>query len=141
MAISVGGGTAAAQVGVSPAAVFSGSPALAEPLPALDMAQSSELATRQPIRDSIGRIDFDATALTQVTGGTARSGSGSKRSVTRKFIGGAIGAAAGFFAGGYIGAAIEGDSCHCDDPGLKGALIGAPVGAVAGGILGALFLF
>ena len=47
-----------------------------------------------------------------------------------------IGAAAGFFAGGYLGANFEPD-CSCDDPGLKGFLIGAPIGAVAGGILGA----
>jgi hypothetical protein len=40
-----------------------------------------------------------------------------------------------------MGAWIEGDRCHCDDPGLKGALIGAPIGAVAGGILGGLYLF
>lgn len=55
--------------------------------------------------------------------------------------GAAVGATAGLFAGGYIGAWIEGDRCHCDDPGLMGALIGAPVGAVAGGILGGFFLF
>jgi hypothetical protein len=48
---------------------------------------------------------------------------------------------AGSSPGGYLGAAIEGDRCHCDDPGLKGALIGAPIGAVAGGILGARYLF
>ena len=36
---------------------------------------------------------------------------------------------------------IEGDGCHCYDPGLKGFLIGAPVGAVAGGILGSRYLF
>ena len=42
-------------------------------------------------------------------------------------------------AAAYLGAFIEGDRCHCDDPGLKGALIGAPVGAVTGGILGAKF--
>jgi len=35
----------------------------------------------------------------------------------------------GFFAGGYLGAAIEGDRCNCDDPGLTGFLIGAPLGA------------
>jgi hypothetical protein len=40
----------------------------------------------------------------------------------------------GFFAGGYIGAAIEGDGCHCDDPGLKGALIGIPIGTAAAAI-------
>ena len=45
------------------------------------------------------------------------------------------------FAGGYLGAAIEGDRCHCDDPGLKGAVIGAPIGAATGGILGWRYLF
>jgi hypothetical protein len=52
-----------------------------------------------------------------------------------------VGATAGFFAGGYLGAAIEGDRCHCDDPGLMGALIGAPIGATAGGVLGWRYLF
>lgn len=40
----------------------------------------------------------------------------------------------GFFAGGYIGAAIEGDRCNCDDPGLMGALIGMPIGAASAAI-------
>ena len=65
--------------------------------------------------------------------------SGRRRSATRKVLGGAIGATGGFFAGGYLGAIIEGDRCHCDDPGLKGALIGAPIGAAVGGVLGAMF--
>jgi len=38
---------------------------------------------------------------------------------------------AGAGVGGEIGARLEGD-CHCDDPGLKGALIGAPFGGIAG---------
>jgi hypothetical protein len=41
----------------------------------------------------------------------------------------------------FLGAAIEGDRCDCDDPGLVGALIGAPIGGAAGGILGYRFLF
>lgn len=64
-----------------------------------------------------------------------------RRTKTRAFFGAVVGATGGFFAGGYTGAWIEGDRCHCDDPGLKGALIGAPIGAVVGGILGGLFLF
>jgi hypothetical protein len=60
-----------------------------------------------------------------------------RRSVARKIIGAAVGAFGGFFLGGYAGAAIEGDRCSCDDPGLQGFLIGAPIGAVAGGIFGA----
>ena len=64
-----------------------------------------------------------------------------KRTPLRRFLGAAVGATAGFFVGGYTGAWIEGDRCHCDDPGLMGAVIGAPIGAVAGGILGGFFLF
>jgi hypothetical protein len=48
----------------------------------------------------------------------------------------AIGGAGGFFGGLFLGAAIEGDSCNCDDPGLVGALIGAPIGAAVGAITG-----
>ena len=61
-----------------------------------------------------------------------------QRSIGRKVAGGAIGVIGGFFIGGYLGAKIE-SPCHCDDPGLQGAMIGAPVGAVIGGILGARF--
>jgi hypothetical protein len=78
------------------------------------------------------------------TGGVANrqpSPPGRERSIQRKILGGIVGSVAGLFAGGYLGAAIEGDRCHCDDPGLVGALIGAPVGSVAGGILGYNFLF
>lgn len=64
-----------------------------------------------------------------------------QRSAWRRVAGAAVGALGGFFAGAYLGAAIEGDSCNCDDPGLKGAVIGGPTGAVAGGIVGGLYLF
>jgi len=66
---------------------------------------------------------------------------GRERSTRRKIFGGIVGGAGGFFGGMFLGAAIEGDRCNCDDPGLVGALIGAPVGGVAGGILGYKFLF
>jgi hypothetical protein len=62
-----------------------------------------------------------------------------EKSIGRRILGGSLGAVGGLFGGGYLGAKIEGDSCMCDDPGLKGALIGAPIGAVVGGILGAIF--
>jgi hypothetical protein len=68
-------------------------------------------------------------------------GNGRRRGPGRIIAGAAVGATAGFFGGGYLGAAIDGDCGGCDDPGLKGALIGAPIGAVAGGILGGKFLF
>lgn len=64
-----------------------------------------------------------------------------ERSTRRKVFGAIVGAAGGFFGGLFLGAAIEGDRCNCDDPGLLGALIGAPIGGAAGGILGYKFLF
>ena len=67
--------------------------------------------------------------------------SSDKRSKTKIILGAIVGATGGLFAGGYVGAWIEGDRCHCDDQGLMGALIGAPIGAVVGGILGGFFLF
>jgi hypothetical protein len=60
-----------------------------------------------------------------------------ERSWGWKVLGGAIGGVGGLFAGGYIGAALEPD-CHCDDPGLIGALIGAPIGAAVGATLGVI---
>jgi hypothetical protein len=54
-------------------------------------------------------------------------------------IGTIVGGVGGFFGGGILGAAIEGDRCNCDDPGLVGALIGAPTGAAVGAILGYKF--
>ena len=42
---------------------------------------------------------------------------------------------AGFYAGGLLGAGLE-PNCHCDDPGLKGAMIGVPIGTVAGAMFG-----
>ena len=103
-------------------------------------------ALRQPpprigrsIRDSLDAIDYGRIAVEDVRHSAVQgSSSGRKSSVGRKLLGGAIGATAGFFAGGYHGAAIDGDCGGCDDPGFKGALIGAPIGAVTGGILGAL---
>ena len=63
------------------------------------------------------------------------------RSKKRIVAGAILGSVGGFFAGGFLGAHIEGDRCNCDDPGVRGFLIGAPIGAVAGGIVGAKFLF
>ena len=109
-----------------------------------DSAGFSEVrADRSTIGDlrlSLDRIvrESGAVADRQTQAPTHQSSSAPReRSLTRKIVGGALGALGGFFGGLYLGAAIEGDSCNCDDPGLKGALIGAPIGAVVGGIVGA----
>ena len=86
------------------------------------------------IRRSLEKLDYRSLTLEEM-----QAQPSSRRSVGRKILGGALGAFGGFFAGGYIGAKIEGDCGGCDDPGLKGAVIGAPIGAVVGGILGAKF--
>jgi hypothetical protein len=72
----------------------------------------------------------------------ASTGPGARARSKKRIVAGAIvGSVGGFFAGGFLGAHIEGDRCNCDDPGVRGFLIGAPIGAVAGGIVGAKFLF
>ena len=139
-AMSLLEGSASAQARVSPAAAPPGSADLADVKAPVATARPSERRTVQPIRDSLSALDFGPLDRPRATGASVQTAaSGRRRSAIRRVIGGAIGATAGFFAGGYLGAAIEGDRCHCDDPGLKGALIGAPVGAVTGGILGATF--
>ena len=70
----------------------------------------------------------------------AASVTGGHRSASRKVLGGVIGAVAGFFAGFYLGAAIEGQGCGCDDPGLRGGMIGAPIGTAFGAVLGVKLL-
>ena len=93
---------------------------------------------RMDLRGSRGSFDDGGTAGSRRTlvPALAASPAGRHRSTSRKVLGGVIGAVAGFFAGAYLGAAIEGQGCACDDPGLQGAMIGAPIGAVAGAVLG-----
>ncbi len=58
-----------------------------------------------------------------------------KKGLQRAAAGAALGLG-GFYLGGILGARIEGHSCVCDDPGLKGFVIGAPIGAVVGAVAG-----
>ena len=133
------GSTASAQVSERPAAAQHSSTHLFEMALRQDASRRTTQAP-QPIRDSLSTMDFGRYSAPELSGVPVQSPApGRKRSVGRRILGGAIGATGGLFAGGYLGAAIEGDRCNCDDPGLVGALIGAPVGAVVGGFLGALF--
>ena len=95
------------------------------------LQQARRLATTLP----------PARELQQRSGDEPSQSRQARRGPGRRILGAVVGGVGGFFVGGYTGAWIEGDRCHCDDPGLKGALIGAPVGAAAGGILGGLYLF
>ena len=89
----------------------------------------------QPIRRSLETLDYASL----VSNDTQQPPPPRRRSVGRRIIGGALGGVGGFFAGGILGAKIDGDCGGCDDPGFKGALIGAPIGAAVGAILGAKF--
>jgi hypothetical protein len=102
----------------------------------LDRAERLKLDYRSAV-GSFTAPEFTRTGA--AVQGSARSAPQNRKpSTARKIVGAAVGAFGGFFLGGYAGAAIEGDRCNCDDPGLKGFLIGAPIGAVAGGLFGAL---
>ena len=124
---------------------------IAVPLLLCLLAAGAEAQTATPVASPRPRLKIDVSKLELVDHSrtdrwsqrpdaqvTSRS---PRRSAGKKILGAVVGGTAGFFAGGYTGAWIEGDRCHCDDPGLMGAVIGAPIGAVAGGILGALDLF
>jgi hypothetical protein len=87
---------------------------------------------------SPGSFDYAGRVASQQAPvhGRAMPAAGRSRSTNNKTLKVVIAATAGFFLGGYFGAAIEGNSCHCDDPGMVGAMIGAPIGAAAGAVLG-----
>ena len=103
-----------------------------------DAATPRAVSGSANIRQSIKLLDYSAFAVPSPSSASAQQAPSPRRqrSIGRKIAGAAIGAVGGLYAGGYLGAAIEGDRCNCDDPGLMGALIGAPIGAVVGGIVG-----
>jgi hypothetical protein len=108
--------------------------------PSSVVAQTVRGDSPQLIRRSIASIDFSGLAAVRTSAPAFQgAGGGRQRSAGRKIAGGVIGGVGGFFAGGYLGAAIDGECGGCDDPGLMGALIGAPIGAVVGAILGVKF--
>ena len=95
-------------------------------------------AERRPLKLSIEwiRTDMPDAIPAQERASTERS-----RPAWRIVLGAALGGVGGFFGGGYLGARMEGDGCHCDDPGLKGVLIGAPIGAAVGAIVGGRYFW
>ena len=145
--VFLAGSYAHAQVGGDVVPLPSTSITRPDALPVVDIARGGELPVRwaalgttpgMDLRGSPGSFDFAGTAVSQRTRvpGRAASPAGAHRSTSRNVLAGVIGAAAGFVAGAYLGAAIEGQGCACDDPGMRGAMIGAPIGAVVGGVLG-----
>ena len=92
------------------------------------------------LRQYIATADFGHVVISEAKAPAFQAtGIRRQRSTTRKVIGTIVGGVGGFFGGGFLGAAIEGDRCDCDDPGFVGFLIGAPTGAAVGAILGYKF--
>ena len=92
---------------------------------------------RIDLHRSPGSFDYADRVASQRTPvhGRATTTAGRRRSTANKALSVVIVATAGFFLGGYLGAAIEGNRCACDDPGMVGAMIGAPIGAAAGAVV------
>jgi hypothetical protein len=135
VSVLIGSGVASAQTGH--ADPFSST--LAKEISQAHWAQPQGAARVMNSRlklDRMGGFTLDGEVASRRSSVAVQS-SGRERAWGWKVVGGAIGAVGGLFAGGMLGAALEPD-CHCDDPGLKGALIGAPIGAVAGAIVGVI---
>ena len=85
-------------------------------------------------RRSITTVKFDTASAEKLSASRPVIRQAKKMGTGERIGWTALAGLGGFFAGAYIGAAIEGDSCQCDDPGFKGALTGMPIGAAAAAI-------
>jgi len=101
-------------------------PAFAQSTP-----QSLDLSA---FRASVAGVRFDAPSETLGSSPTVAPVPRREIGTGKRILWTSIAGLGGFFAGGYIGAAIEGDCGGCDDPGFKGFLIGLPIGTAAAAI-------
>lgn len=86
-------------------------------------------------RNSIASVRFDGAPARETHTATPPAVQGEKKmSKGWRALWTAAAGFGGFYAGGVIGARIEGGCNGCDDPGLKGAIIGAPIGAATAAI-------
>ena len=97
-------------------------------------AQPSTNVDARTFRASIAKLKFDTAAAEKPSASVQTVRRVEKMGTGQRIVWTSLAGLGGFFAGAYIGAAIEGDSCNCDDPGLKGAFIGMPVGTAAAAI-------
>ena len=98
----------------------------------------SPVIERRTFRESIAHVRLAAPAPVQRPQMSAlRSArvAPPRLSTPKRVVLTALAGFGGFYAGGVIGAAIDGECGGCDDPGLKGALIGMPIGTAAAAIV------
>ena len=101
--------------------------------PALAQTASPPVDSRT-FRASITTVKFNTASVEKPSASAPKIRRAGKMGTGERIGWTALAGLGGFFAGGYIGAAIEGDRCNCDDPGLQGALIGFPIGTAAAAI-------
>ena len=101
--------------------------------PALAQTASPPVDART-FRASIAAVKFETVSAEKPASAAPKLRRAGKMGTGERIGWTALAGLGGFFAGGYIGAAIEGDRCNCDDPGLQGALIGFPIGTAAAAI-------
>jgi hypothetical protein len=115
-----------------PHSAWAGLPEVEEPAKKPDWT----LAMTVDVRRALERAPASA-AITFVQPPSLVHSPGPRRLGPRatKILSGVGGGFVGFFGGAMVGSAFT-QHCHCDDPGLSGAVIGAPIGAALGAWLG-----
>ena len=108
----------------------------ATPLLAQTPTDNAAATDVSAFRASIANVRFAPPArppLTSVSrpGRVARE----RMSIPKRIVLTAVAGFGGLYAGGIIGARIDGECGGCDDPGMKGALIGMPIGAASAAIV------
>ena len=97
-------------------------------------AQPSTNVDARTFRASIAAVRFDTASAAKPSASASVLQRSDKMGTGQRIVWTSLAGLGGFFAGAYLGAAIEGDRCQCDDPGLQGALIGMPIGTAAAAI-------
>ena len=85
-------------------------------------------------RASVAAVRFDSPTEARSSSSSMARVPRREMSMGKRVLWTSVAGLGGFFAGGYIGAAIDGDCGGCDDPGFKGFLIGLPIGTAAAAI-------
>ncbi|HEX5216899.1 MAG TPA: hypothetical protein VFV98_15665 [Vicinamibacterales bacterium] len=85
-------------------------------------------------RASVAAVRFDPSGVAYDSAPATNRVPRREMSTGKRVLWTSLAGLGGFFAGGYIGAAIDGDCGGCDDPGFKGFLIGLPIGTAAAAI-------
>ena len=108
--------------------------ALSIATPAVAQSAATPSVDVNAFRASLAAVRFDASARAYNAAPETARVPRREMGTGQRILWTSVAGLGGFFAGGFIGAAIEGDRCNCDDPGFKGFLIGVPIGTAAAAI-------